>query len=653
MDAASILNRSWQPTPGEPKALEEVPEKYGDYIRSNAFLLGLPVASLNFPIPPTPVSNPAPAAILDQWENRMTCVAFASTEGMEVSGHIPGELSEQYTYHLFMKASQPSNDCCTDPGVYVLDAAKDLRDAVIPTSFDGPDYTTDRPSCGIHHDCAGSAHDDFPAPSKGWVVTGTGDIPPGMFGPTARNVGYLETILASGYDIVYEIGVAWVNDKYPNAGDPNGRVIPLLFLNQKDRTSKPMPERAYHAVLLTGYDRDGQYFIARNSMGAEWGNSGDAWLSYAYIAQYGVAGFIIKGVANTSLTHSALGAPAVAGDTSGKNTGGGGTRAGGEQDSAETHVVKAGEVPKPPLPVVSGPQKVAEFCAEPGSVAVSASGRIFVAFPRIADDAEHAVAEVRQGNHFAYPNRSIQGSRPGVPPDSSLISVRGLAVDSSDHLWMLDSGIRNGRPTSFGGPKLIAVDINRDAVSKVILLPSSVAPSDAVLDGLALACDAGHDYAFVSDAGSGLIVVNLSNGECWRTFEELARRSQPRSPGGGMAVSADGNVLYYRPHRSGPLYALDIPHLIGQRERSPISATPMDNVQPSTAFATDPATSALYAVDDVASEIWRARLPDTSDVFFHSQRRVPRGATMTSDGSFWVTFNGKQPSLERFQPGSS
>ncbi|MCU1228768.1 MAG: hypothetical protein JWO97_1652, partial [Acidobacteria bacterium] len=78
-------------------------------------------------------------------------------------------------------------------------------------------------------------------------------------------------------------------------------VIPVLL---DDRNNDlPLKEAGYHAMLLTGYDRNRHFFIARNSMGADWGaHSGDAWLSYDYITTYAIAGFIIRGVAKEPLT---------------------------------------------------------------------------------------------------------------------------------------------------------------------------------------------------------------------------------------------------------------------------------------------------------------------------------------------------------------
>jgi C1A family cysteine protease len=58
-----------------------------------------------------------------------------------------------------------------------------------------------------------------------------------------------------------------------------------------------MPPIGYHAMLLTGYDRNRHFFVARNSMGDGWGlNKGEAWLSYDYVTTYAVAGYIITSV---------------------------------------------------------------------------------------------------------------------------------------------------------------------------------------------------------------------------------------------------------------------------------------------------------------------------------------------------------------------
>jgi hypothetical protein len=135
--------------------------------------------------------------------------------------------------------------------------------------------------------CNASAHSDpLPPFPHTHSITEIGEIPPPIQGARVGNVGYLETIIAAGFDIVYEFWYAIF--------DEDADIIDVhMFMHQ------PIPRgNAAHAVLLTGYDRNRQFFIGRNSFGPNWGaHGGDIHLSYRYVTTYGIAGFIIKHLA--------------------------------------------------------------------------------------------------------------------------------------------------------------------------------------------------------------------------------------------------------------------------------------------------------------------------------------------------------------------
>jgi len=298
MDAASILNRKWTLPVAPPAILDIVQPQFAAYINSNAFVSGIDPETLNIPLPAKSVVHALPAEMIvrDQSVNRLTCVAHASMAAMEVRNGVPKDLSEQYAHHWFLKHLKQPTNCCDDAGVFVLDAANALTLVGIPEESDFP-YTSDRPSCSGRsgYPCIGDAHDAvLPNFQSRYRVTSIGEIPEGTYGATIGNVGYLEAIIEAGYDIVYEFGIAWIDDKHPEANNPDN-IIDVILL--RDHNNDPLPAAGYHAVLLTGYNRERRFFIARNSMGDQWGtHRGDAWLSYKYVTTYGIAGYVIKNV---------------------------------------------------------------------------------------------------------------------------------------------------------------------------------------------------------------------------------------------------------------------------------------------------------------------------------------------------------------------
>lgn len=119
-------------------------------------------------------------------------------------------------------------------------------------------------------------------------------------------------------------------------------------------------------------------------------------------------------------------------------------------------------------------ESVASFIgAMPTGVTVSQNGRIFVNFPRWGDKVDYTVAEVKNGRTIAYPNAQI--NRPNYnKPAESLISVQSVVIDPQDRLWILDTGRIKFGSTSYGGPKLIGVELKQNRIFKKILFPQDV-----------------------------------------------------------------------------------------------------------------------------------------------------------------------------------
>ena len=103
--------------------------------------------------------------------------------------------------------------------------------------------------------------------------------------------------------------------------------------------------------------------------------------------------------------------------------------------------------------------------AMPTVVTVSHKGRIFVNFPKWGDDVKFTVAEIQNGQPIAYPDESIN-EVDQEDQASTLVSVQSVVVDPADRLWILDTGSPLFKPTEYGGPKLICVNLDRNKEEK-------------------------------------------------------------------------------------------------------------------------------------------------------------------------------------------
>ncbi|MCP9826826.1 gluconolaconase [Synechococcus sp. EJ6-Ellesmere] len=230
--------------------------------------------------------------------------------------------------------------------------------------------------------------------------------------------------------------------------------------------------------------------------------------------------------------------------------------------------------------------------AMPTGVAVSSTGRIFINYPRWGDEVEFTVGEIVNGKPVAYPNKKLnqQGNR--ETQSQRIVSAQSVVIDpTGSTLWIVDTGSIRPLPISYGGPKLIAIDLKTNQVSRTIMIDESVLDSETYLNDVRFLMAAGTaGYAFITDSSSngGIIVVDLDTGENWRRLgktrftmsdpefypvveaeilmvREKGKKAKRFNVGSdGIAVSADGKTLYFRALTSRHLYSVSTESLINR-----------------------------------------------------------------------------------------
>ena len=228
----------------------------------------------------------------------------------------------------------------------------------------------------------------------------------------------------------------------------------------------------------------------------------------------------------------------------------------------------------------------------PTGVAVSSTGRIFINYPRWGDLIEFTVGEIVNGKPVAYPNETLnqQGSR--ETQSQRIVSAQSVVIDpTGSTLWIVDTGSVQPLPISYGGPKLIAIDLKTNQVSRTIMVEESVLePGTYLNDARFMMTKGTAGYAFITDSSSngGIIIVNLGTGENWRRLgktrftmsdpdfypvveseilmlRERGKQAKRFNVGSdGIAVSADGKTLYFRSLTSRHLYSISTASLINR-----------------------------------------------------------------------------------------
>lgn len=313
--------------------------------------------------------------------------------------------------------------------------------------------------------------------------------------------------------------------------------------------------------------------------------------------------------------------------------------------------------------------------AMPTGVTVSHKGRIFVNFPKWGDDVNFTVSEILNGQPVAYPNESINETDE-QDQASTLVSVQSVVVDPADRLWILDTGSPLFKPTEYGGPKLVCVNLDTDKVVKKILFPQTVAQPTTYLNDIRFDLRRGKEgMAFITDSSqkgpNAIIVVDLYSGECWRrlndhpstkpeeitTFLPLVegRPFLEHQPNGtikqgasmgadGIAINADGSRLYYCPLGSRKLYSVDTNALvnrdISEEEVAYTVQNHGDRGGASDGLESD-SEGNIYSTNYEHNAILRLRYSDKvwETVAYDHRLLWPDTLSLTTDGYLYVTAN--------------
>jgi sugar lactone lactonase YvrE len=230
--------------------------------------------------------------------------------------------------------------------------------------------------------------------------------------------------------------------------------------------------------------------------------------------------------------------------------------------------------------------------AMPTGIAVSSDGRIFINYPRWGDKVEFTVAEVVNGTPVAFPNPRMNEQGAVDTQKERIVSAQSVVVDPTGSvLWILDTGSVRPNPISYGGPKLIAVDLKTNQITRTIYISKSTLDDKTYLNDVRFQLDLGKSgYAFITDSSSngGIIVVDLNSGENWRRLgktrftmsdpsfypvveaqimmlRDAGRPAQRFDVGSdGLAISSDGKTLFFRSLTSRHLYSVPIEELTNQ-----------------------------------------------------------------------------------------
>ena len=308
--------------------------------------------------------------------------------------------------------------------------------------------------------------------------------------------------------------------------------------------------------------------------------------------------------------------------------------------------------------------------AMPTGVTIAPTGRLFVNFPRWGDKVDFTVAEIRHGRLVPFPTAAMNQNR-SDDPTHSFLSVQSVVIDPANRLWALDTGSPELRPPTAGAAKLVGIDLATNTVVKTIVFLSDVVLPTTYLNDVRFDLRHGKEgVAYITDSSSSgpgaIIVVDLATGDSRRRLSghhstaadptivpfvegkpfRLVPNGTSSAPvltaADGIAISADGEKLYYCPLTSRHLYSVSTAALRDANATDDaVASTVVDLGEKGMSDGLESDSAGRVYVTDIEHNAIRRRLSDGSyETIAHDPRILwPDTLSLGVDHYLYFTAN--------------
>ncbi|HEY5892182.1 MAG TPA: L-dopachrome tautomerase-related protein [Chthoniobacterales bacterium] len=188
---------------------------------------------------------------------------------------------------------------------------------------------------------------------------------------------------------------------------------------------------------------------------------------------------------------------------------------------------------------------------DPSGIAVSKEGRVFLGFPRHADNHQQfSLAELKDGALIPFPSRDyVYPSK--KPFNEWSVSPHGMTMDGNDVLWVLDDGKRAGiKEIPEGAAKVVGINISTGKIIASIVIGREAMGDDSHLNDLRVDLTHGEKgTVYIANSGFGarysLVVVDIASGKS----REVLLNLPCTSPEPGFVAFLEGQPKVFDPKR--------------------------------------------------------------------------------------------------------
>jgi sugar lactone lactonase YvrE len=212
-------------------------------------------------------------------------------------------------------------------------------------------------------------------------------------------------------------------------------------------------------------------------------------------------------------------------------------------------------------------------------VAISKEGRLFTNYPLWSDIYKYALVEVLPGGEVRpYPDLYMNTWEPHQSGEDKWVCVQAVYIDDKNTMWVVDPAAPKMQEVFNNSYKLVKINLATNKVEKVYQF-DGVASNRSYINDVRVDTKRGFAYLTNSNEG-GILVVDLSTGKMKQVLQqhysvksdpnyhfivdgrELMKNGQVvKINSDGIALTPDGEWLYYKPLTDDKLYRIRTAYL--------------------------------------------------------------------------------------------
>lgn len=229
-------------------------------------------------------------------------------------------------------------------------------------------------------------------------------------------------------------------------------------------------------------------------------------------------------------------------------------------------------------------------------IAVSKTGRMFTNYPLWNWPHKFDVVEITSANsNNPYPDKRWNSWSNGDLGFLKWVCVQAVYVDDEDNLWVVDPASPFMKGVYQYSYKLVKINLAKNKVEKIFYF-NYVADKNSYINDVRV--DTKLKYAYLTNSSEGgILVVNLATGKIRQVLQgsytvvsnphyhftidgkELKQNGAPaKFNSDGVALTPDGNYLYYKPVTDDKLYRIATKYLRNEKLSAAVLASKVEDL---------------------------------------------------------------------------